>query len=69
MEILHNLLVALKYLLYAAVVLSLLVWLFLNYAPAFGGKPDEDSTQRMAHSKNFRAGKFANLVSTQAVAI
>jgi L-ascorbate metabolism protein UlaG (beta-lactamase superfamily) len=65
MEILQNLLVALKYLLYAAVVLSLLVWLFLNYAPAFGGKPDEDSTQRMAHSKNFRAGKFSNLVSTQ----
>jgi L-ascorbate metabolism protein UlaG (beta-lactamase superfamily) len=65
MEILHNLLVALKYLLYAAVVLSLLVGLFLNYAPAFGGKPDEDSIQRMTHSKNFRAGKFSNLVSTQ----
>ena len=65
MEILQNLLVALKYLLYAAVVLSLLVWLFLNYAPAFGGKPDEDSTQRMTNSKNFSDGKFSNLVSTQ----
>jgi L-ascorbate metabolism protein UlaG (beta-lactamase superfamily) len=65
MEILQNLLVALKYLLYAAVVLSLLVWLFLNYAPAFGGKPDENSTQRMTHSKNFRGGKFVNLASTQ----
>ena len=65
MEILQNLLVALKYLLYAAVVLSLLVWLFLNYAPAFGGKPDEDSTQRMTNSKNFSVGKFSNLVSTQ----
>ena len=65
MEILQNLLGALKYLLYAVVVLSLLVWLFFNYAPAFGGKPDEHSTQRMVHSKNFRAGKFVNLVSTQ----
>ena len=64
MEILQSLLVALKYLLYAVVILSLLVWLFLNYAPAFGGKPDKDSTKRIANSKNFSAGKFANLVSS-----
>ena len=65
MEILQNLLVTLRYLLYAAAVLSLLVWLFLNYAPVFGGKPDKDSTRRMTHSKNFSGGKFVNLVSTR----
>ena len=65
MEILQNLLGTLKYLLYAVTLLSLLVWLFLNYAPVFGGKPDEDSAGRMIHSKNFRGGKFINLVSTR----
>ena len=65
MEILQNLLGTLKYLLYAVTLLSLLVWLFLNYAPVFGGKPDGDSAGRMIHSKNFRGGKFINLVSTR----
>ncbi len=45
-------------------LLSLLGWVFMHFAPQFGAKPTKESLKRISVSPNQRNGKFQNRVET-----
>lgn len=50
-------------------LVTILIVLFLKFAPTFGGKPDIESVRRIKNSPNFDGKKFNNLVLTDAATI
>jgi L-ascorbate metabolism protein UlaG (beta-lactamase superfamily) len=44
---------------------SLSVWLFLSFAPTFGGSPSGESLAKIKVSKNFDGEKFMNSIATK----
>jgi L-ascorbate metabolism protein UlaG (beta-lactamase superfamily) len=65
MKFFWALLALLKYLILAILICAVSGYLFHQYAPVFGGLPDNESTQRISQSKNFIDGIFVNLIPTQ----
>ncbi|SVC90390.1 uncharacterized protein METZ01_LOCUS343244, partial [marine metagenome] len=61
MEIIFTILNIIKYLIYIVIILAIVVFLFLNFSPVFGGSPDKDSNKLIQSSRNFVDGKFLNI--------
>lgn len=55
----------LKYLGIALLTITLLIILFFNFHPTFGGSPSESSMEVIRASKNYDGEKFVNLVETK----
>lgn len=55
----------LKYLILVVLVCAVAGYLFHQFAPVFGGVPDNESESRISQSKNFVDGIFVNLTPTQ----
>jgi len=51
--------------LYTIIILTVIIFLFVNFAPVFGGKPSGQSLSRIEKSQNSKDGKFQNLVATK----
>ena len=64
MEIIFTILNIIKYIIYIVIIFAIVVFLFLNFSPVFGGSSDEDSNKLIQSSKNFIDGKFVNLKTT-----
>ena len=58
------LLKCLKWILIIAVVSAIGIFMFLNFHPVFGGKPDQTSLERIRNSPNFNGTEFVNLEPT-----
>lgn len=65
MKLLWTLLGLLKYLVLVILFCTATGYLFYQYAPVFGGQPDNKSIKRISQSKNFVDGVFVNLAPTQ----
>ena len=63
MPIIFYILTGIKYLFCILIILSFLIFIFLNFSPVFGASPDKNSKIIIENSKNFIAGKFLNLKS------
>ena len=52
---------------FVAIIILLVAggYLFLKYAPVFGGIPDSQSQQKIAASQNQKGGRFVNLLPTR----
>ena len=61
--------VLLKWLVICIVGVIVLTYLFLRFAPTFGGLPDSDTQARINASPNFDGNTFVNLTSTNASTI
>ena len=46
-------------------ILALCAYLFLTFAPTFGGKPDAKTQEKISASKHFNGEIFKNLVPTK----
>ena len=64
MEIIFTILNIIKYLIYIVIILTILIFIFLNISPVFGGSHDKDSNKLIQSSRNFVDGKFVNLQTT-----
>ena len=64
MEIIFTILNIIKYLIYIVIILTILIFIFLNISPVFGGSPDKDSQKIIENSENFIDGKFQNIKTT-----
>ena len=65
MKFFWTLLSLLKYLILVILVCTATGYIFYQYAPVFGGIPDNESAKRISQSKNFVDGIFVNLMLTQ----
>ncbi|MDO4907851.1 MAG: MBL fold metallo-hydrolase [Neisseria sp.] len=57
-------LLILKWLILIALVVAAAVFLFLNFHPVFGGKPDQAGLERIRNSPNFNGTEFVNIEQT-----
>ena len=64
LEILFTILNIIKYLIYGLVIFAILIFIFLNLSPVFGGSPDKETKKIIENSENFVEGKFRNKITT-----
>lgn len=64
---LYSALLILKWLFILMLAIVVLIGLFLQFAPTFGGKPSSDTAKRIANSPNFNGKTFVNLPVSSAV--
>ncbi len=50
--------------LYTIITLTVIIVLFVNFAPVFGGKPSGQLLSRIENSPNYKDDKFHNIVTT-----
>lgn len=62
---LRQLWLLMKWLIIILVILIVLAYLFLRFAPTFGGQPDAKSQQKIEASKHFNGEVFKNLIETK----
>lgn len=60
----HIILPVIKWIIITLVLLGVGIYLFVQFHPVFGGKPDEQSLARMQNSPAFDGEKFNNLELT-----
>ncbi len=61
MEIFFAIVNVIKYLIYILLLLIVLIFIYLNVAPVFGGSPDKETQKTIENSEYFVEGKFRNI--------